>query len=80
MHICQEHNLVSPLPDHKRFGIRVKVKNNDPFSNLVGKDWNDEHWYASAVERDEALTSMSGKYVYFRPGDKPSMIFEKISR
>jgi hypothetical protein len=80
MNICQEHNLVAPLPAQKRFGIRVKTPSNDPFNNLVGKDWHREHWYASAAERDEALKEMSGRYVYFRPGDKPALTYEKISR
>ncbi|HVY22244.1 MAG TPA: hypothetical protein VG962_02705 [Steroidobacteraceae bacterium] len=80
MHICQEHNLVSPMVTNRRFGIRVKSRSNDPFTSLVGKDWHREHWYATAAERDEALDEMSGKYVYFRPGDKPALLFEKISR
>jgi len=80
MNICQEHNLVAPLPVQKRFGIRVKALINDPFTNLVGMDWHREHWFATAMERDEALKGMSEKYVYFRPGDKPTLKFEKISR
>lgn len=80
MNICQEHNLVSPMVTIKRYGIRVKTKSNDPFTNLVGKEWHREHWYASAAERDSALSEMSGKYVYFRPGDKPTLNFEKINR
>jgi len=80
MNICQEHNLVSPLPTSSRYGIRVKLLGNDPFRNLVGKDWQREHWFSSPTERDAALKEMSGKYVYFRPGDKPTLGFEKISR
>jgi hypothetical protein len=80
MSICQSHNLVSPLETSKPFGIKVKVRSSDPFRNLVGSDWSREHWFGTAVERDAALTSMSEKYVYFRPGDKPSLDFEKIER
>jgi len=80
MNICQEHNLVSPMPTQKRFGIQVKPRGNDPFANLVGTEWHREHWFATVVERDEALKEMSGKYVYFRPGDKPTLSFEKINR
>lgn len=78
MSICQPHNLVTPLPTTKPFGIRVHVRGSDPFSNLVGKDWQREHWFASAIERDEVLARMSEKYVYFRPGDKPTLNYEKI--
>lgn len=80
MSICQPHNLVTPLPTGKAFGIRVRVRSSDPFGTLVGKDWHREHWFATASERDEALAQMSEKYVYFRPGDKPTLNYEKIER
>jgi len=78
--ICQPHNLVTPIASQKNFGIRVKVRSSDPFRNLVGDDWQREHWFTSATERDDALKKMSGKYIYFRPGDKPSLDFEKIEK
>lgn len=80
MSIYHPHNLVTPLEADKRFGIRVKVRTTDPFRNLVGSDWSREHWFANAAERDAALAGMSEKYVYFRPGDKPTLDFEKITR
>lgn len=80
MSICHPHNLVAPLDSDKRFGIKVKVRSSDPFRNLVGSDWQREHWFSSATERDTALAEMSEKYVYFRPGDKPTLNFEKIEK
>lgn len=80
MSICHPHNLVTPLDADKPFGIRVKVRSSDPFRNLVGSDWHREHWFNSAAERDAALVQMSEKYVYFRPGDKPTLDFEKIEK
>ena len=80
MSIYHSHNLVTPLETEKRFGIKVKVRSSDPFRNLVGSDWSREHWFGSAAERDTELTEMSEKYVYFRPGDKPTLDFEKISK
>jgi hypothetical protein len=44
----------------------------------VGDGWQAEHWFASRAERDAALVRMSGRYVYFRPGDKPTLDFEKV--
>ena len=78
--ICHPHNLVSPVSEQKNFGIRVKLRSSDPFCNLVGNHWQREHWFGTAVERDSALAKMSEKYVYFRPGDKPSLDFEKIDK
>ena len=80
MSICHEHNLaIAPSPSHK-FGVRVRLRSTDPFRNLVGGDWNKEHWYATAAERDAALVEMSGRFVYFRPGDQPALTFEKVDR
>ncbi len=80
MSICHSHNLVTPLDADKRFGIKVRVRSSDPFRNLVGSDWHREHWFSSTAERDAALAQMSEKYVYFRPGDKPTLDFEKIEK
>jgi hypothetical protein len=84
MSICHEHNLVQnaiPQAEHaQRFGIRVQLKSNDPFRNLVGTDWKKEHWFATEAERDQAFAEMSGRYLYFRPGDQPALRFEKIGR
>jgi hypothetical protein len=80
MPICHEHNLAEPLANLTRYGIRVKLRSTDPFKKLVGDNWNKEHWFATARERDEAFTSMSGRYIYFRPGDQPALNFEKIER
>jgi hypothetical protein len=80
MTICHEHNLVELPPAHCRFGVRIKLRSTDPFRNLVGTDWNKEHWFETKAERDAALAEMSGRYVYFRPGDKPTLTFEKIEK
>jgi hypothetical protein len=78
MPICHEHNLAQPLPTQSRFGIRVSLRSTDPFRKLVGDTWQKEHWFSTARERDEALTEMSGRYAYFRPGDQPALNFAKI--
>lgn len=80
MPICHSHNLAQPLPEQRPFGIRVKLRGSDPFRNLVGGDWHKEHWFSSRAERDRALKEMSQKYIYFRPGDKPTLDFETIDR
>lgn len=80
MAVCHPHNLVAPLPTGKRFGIRVKSRASDPFRQLVGGEWAKEHWFATQAERDEALAGMSQRYLYFRPGDKPTLEYEKIEK
>jgi hypothetical protein len=44
----------------------------------VGGDWQKEHWFATANERDAMLAQMSGRYVYFRPGDQPALDFATV--
>jgi hypothetical protein len=78
MATCHDHNLREPLPAQRPFGIRVRLRRGDPFRNLVGDDWSREHWFASRGERDTTLREMSGRYLYFRPGDKPTLDFETI--
>ena len=78
MTIANPQNLREPLPEVRPFGLRVRARKNDPFRNLVGDDWQKEHWYATRAERDAALRAMSGRYLYFRPGDAPTLDFEKV--
>jgi hypothetical protein len=80
MAIANDHNLRQPLPDTRPFGLRIRARRSDPFRALVGDDWAKEHWYATRDERDAALAQMSGRYVYFRPGDAPTLDFEKVDR
>jgi hypothetical protein len=78
MAVCHEHNLRQPLPTQRPYGIRVRLRGSDPIRNLLGDDWEKEHWFATRAERDRVLGQMSGRYVYFRPGDEPTVDFETI--
>jgi hypothetical protein len=78
MTISQEHNLNSPLPQRKPFGIRVTLRRSDPFTSLVGADWNRTHWFATEYERDQALADMASRYPTFRIGDEPTLNFDKV--
>lgn len=78
MTTCHDHNLRAPLPEVRPFGIRVRPRRSDPIRNLLGDDWEKQHWFATRAERDEALAQMSGRYLYFRPGDQPTLEFERV--
>ena len=66
----------------KRFGIRCTLPPDDPMSapHLLGPDWVAERWYATEQERDEALAEFAAVHLYSRRGDKPSVIYTKVSR
>lgn len=78
MATCHAHNLREPLPGQRPYGIRVRLRGNDPIRSLLGDDWEKEHWFATRAERDRALTQMSGRYVYFRLGDQPTLDYETV--
>ena len=79
MAISNEHNLNAPLPAATPWGIRVRLRARDPFSRLVGADWQKLHWFASERERDAALADMAARHPYSRRGDEPSVIYERVS-
>jgi hypothetical protein len=66
----------------RRFGIRCTLPADDPMSapHLLGPDWVAERWYDTEQERDEALAGFSDEHLYSRRGDKPSVIYTKITR
>jgi len=78
MAISNEHNLNSLPPAVKPFGIRVSLRRRDPFTRLVGADWQTLHWFATERERDEALEDMASRHRYSRRGDEPAVVFEKV--
>lgn len=79
MATCHEHNLRSPPPDERPWGIRVSLRPGDPFARLVGADWQKLHWFATERERDAALADMASRHPYSRRGDEPTVRFEKIA-
>ncbi|MCP5328283.1 MAG: hypothetical protein H7A18_10750 [Sinobacteraceae bacterium] len=62
------------------FGVRIALRPDDPFRKLLGPDWSRTHWYETLVARDAALLEMSRKHEYSRPGDRPSLLFEKVEK
>jgi hypothetical protein len=80
MHISNPHNLNEPVPPQRPFGVRVRLRPGDPFAKLVGSDWGREHWFATERERDVAMADMSSRYLFFRIGDEPALVFERTER
>jgi len=79
--VSQVHNLrAAPVEVPRPFGVRVSLPPGDPFRKLLGDHWHTIHWYPSPEERDAALVEMSRRHEYSRPGDRPSLLFEKVER
>jgi hypothetical protein len=66
----------------KNYGIRITLPQDDPMrsEHLLGPDWEGFRWYASGAERDDAFEDMREQLVWYRKGDRPSQIMEKIER
>jgi hypothetical protein len=79
MTIASEHNLNGQPPAAMPFGIRVSLRASDPFTRLVGADWQKFHWFATEHERDGVLADMASRHPYSRRGDEPTVILEKVS-
>jgi hypothetical protein len=62
------------------FGIRISAPANDPFTHLIGENWNTTHWFATQPDRDHAMQDMQREHEYSRRGDKPTLVYEAISR
>jgi hypothetical protein len=81
MGIANAQNLAHAVPQLPRpYGIRVRLRPADPFTKLLGADWQKTHWYFTAAERDEALQDMSRRHEYSRIGDQPALVFEKVEK
>jgi hypothetical protein len=78
--ICHAHNLNRDLDQPRPYGIRVSLAPGDSFMRLLGTDWQQEHWYATASERDQALADMASEHLYSRRGDRPTLQFEPVLR
>lgn len=60
------------------YGVRISLRDNDPFRKLLGPEWHRLHWYRTAAERDAALAEMSRRHDYSRPADAPTLVFSKV--
>jgi hypothetical protein len=79
--IVHPHNLHRPIVAEQRpYGIRISLREGDPFRTLLGPEWQKYHWFATARERDRALEEMSRKHEYSRAGDRPALIFVKVEK
>lgn len=66
----------------KKYGIRGRLPEGDPMAlpHLLGEDWHWERWYATKAERDAAFEEMQAHFDYYRSGDWPSQVLEKVER
>jgi len=71
-----------PKSELIEYGIKVTMPGGDTMSaaHLLGESWESVRWFASAEARDEAMADMQQQPPYYRRGDSPTMVLEKIDR
>lgn len=78
---CHEHNRSRPLPDApKTWGIRLSLPANDPMIPVLGADWHEYQWFASEAEREAKLEQLRRQFIFYRKGDIPSFVLERVNR
>ena len=81
MPTCHEHNRSRPasgLP--LTWGIRLSLPEDDPMRPVLGVDWCQFQWFATQAERDAKIRQLTGPFAYYRSGDRPSYVIEKVTR
>lgn len=64
----------------KKYGIRGSLPPGDPLRapHLLGDDWQWERWYETRAERDKAYGELQHQFRYYRKGDRPSQVLERL--
>lgn len=65
-----------------KFGIRISMPSNDPMGapHLLGQDWEAFQWFDTEAAREHAFIEMQRQPGYYRRGDSPSVILEKVEQ
>lgn len=78
---CHEHNRSRTVPDApKAWGLRLSLPQGDPMRALLGDDWHEYQWFASESAREAKRTQLLRQFVYYRKGDTPSFVVERVNR
>jgi hypothetical protein len=78
---CHEHNRSRPLPTGpKAWGIRLSLPADHPMGDLLGEGWQEYQWFATEAARDSKLEQLERQFMYYRKGDRPSLVLERVNR
>jgi hypothetical protein len=81
MDVCHPHNRLDPGERGPlNFGIRLSLPAGDPMRDLLGSDWSEYQWFDSEEARDAKLSQLKDQFVYYRRGDRPTFVLERVQR
>lgn len=49
-------------------------------AHLLGDEWESYRWFDAEQKRDEALAEMHRQPPYYRTGDSPTVLLEKVEK
>jgi len=81
MDICHEHNRRAGL--HRQpgaYGLRLSLPEGDPMRKLLGDGWCQFQWFESERARAEKIEELTGRFAYYRKGDRPTFVIELVQR
>ena len=62
----------------KKYGIRITLPPGDTMHSVLGENWEVFRWFDTPVERDKAYEEMLRPPPYYRAGDAPTQVLEKV--
>lgn len=81
MEICHNHNRRAGLRSGPRaYGLRLSLPADDTMSAVLGADWHTFEWFHSEAERATRIAELTAQFAYYRKGDRPTYVIEKIQR
>ena len=81
MDICHSHNRRAGLRAGPRtFGLRLSLPDGDTMSGVLGEGWHTFEWFRSEEERARRITELTSQFAYYRKGDRPTYVIEKVDR
>ncbi len=81
MEICHRHNRRAGLRQAaKPFGIRLTLPEGDPMRQVLGDDWHQYQWFEDEKAREKRIEELTGRFVYYRKGDRPTFVIERVER
>ncbi len=64
----------------KKFGIRITLPAGDTMQAVLGEGWQSFRWFDTPAERDAAYEDMLRPPPYYRAGDVPTQVLEKVEK
>lgn len=66
----------------KKYGIKIHMPAGDTLSaaHLLGENWHTYRWFESEQQRDAAQAEMERQPPYYRQGDSPTQVLEKVEQ